>query len=224
MKELILNFHGLGHPPVETDRSEIPYWWDKAAFETVLNTLEAQAPAHRAQFKITFDDGNASDALIALPALDARSLKATFFICAGRIGTPGYLDASAIKDLLQSGMKIGSHGMNHVDWRATSNEQLHVEISDAKRMLEQVSGQPICEAGIPFGSYDRRVLAKLRSEGFLTVYTSDGGIARNHLWIKPRNTLDRSFYGHDLMKRLNQRNTVAARLHRFLMTRYKSLR
>ena len=59
---------------------------------------------------ITFDDGNESDALIALPELVKRNLKAFFFVVGGRIGLPHYLDRVALRDLISAGMEIGSHG------------------------------------------------------------------------------------------------------------------
>ena len=46
--------------------------------------------------RISFDDGNASDLEIGLPALLERGLTATFFVLAGRLGRPGSLDADEV--------------------------------------------------------------------------------------------------------------------------------
>ena len=135
---------------------------------------------------ITFDDGNLSDATIALPALAARGLKASFFVCAGRIGQPGYLDRPALRDLLSAGMAIGSHGWHHVDWRRADEPNLERETKGALDEIAAVIGQVVDEVGVPFGSYDRRVLARLRSSGVRTVYTSDGGRAPLSAWLVPR--------------------------------------
>ena len=46
---------------------------------------------------ITFDDGNVSDLTIALPELLKNGLRAEFFVCAGRLNDPNYLDEAGIR-------------------------------------------------------------------------------------------------------------------------------
>jgi peptidoglycan/xylan/chitin deacetylase (PgdA/CDA1 family) len=74
-------------------------------------------------------------------------------------------------------MEIGTHGMYHRDWRKIDEVALNVEIVDARRRIEDICGIAVTKAAIPFGSYDRRVLRRLRSEPFKHLYTSDGGLA-----------------------------------------------
>jgi peptidoglycan/xylan/chitin deacetylase (PgdA/CDA1 family) len=222
--EVFLNFHGVGVPPPGTDRAERDYWWDERPFLKALDEVSVEMNGRASGIRITFDDGNASDVEIALPALRERNMTATFFVCAGRVGTRGYLDDSAIGELLSAGMRVGSHGMDHVDWRKLDESRLHAEIAGAKHKLEDLCGSRIDEVSIPFGSYDRRVLAKLRSEGYGRVYTSGGGMARRCAWLKPRNTLDRSWQWKKVLEGLAARETPMNRLRRALAERYKSLR
>jgi hypothetical protein len=42
---------------------------------------------------------------------------------------------------------------------------------------------------LPFGAYDRRVLARLRQAGATRVYTSDGGGTRRDDWLQARTEL-----------------------------------
>jgi peptidoglycan/xylan/chitin deacetylase (PgdA/CDA1 family) len=221
MREIFLNFHGLGEPPPGIDRSERRYWWDESHFVLVLDHLLAAPPGSGPTIRLTFDDGNMSDAKIAMPALARRGLTARFFVCAGRVGERGYLDAAAIRDLLAAGMTIGTHGMRHVDWRSIDDAELHSEVSVARRVLEDVGERDVDEVGIPFGSYDRRVLAKIRSEGYRHAYTSDGGTVRPSSWLKARNTLDRSWQRKSLLEELTARNSLARRLRRGIMNVYK---
>ena len=109
---MTLTFHGVGEPPRVLDRGEADVWVSKKRFAALLD-----AAAERNDVRITFDDGNVSDLEHALPALRARGLEATFFIVAGRIGTPGFVDASGVRQLAAAGMEIGSHGMRHRPWR-----------------------------------------------------------------------------------------------------------
>ena len=155
-----------------------------------------------------------SDAKVALPALVERGLTASFFVCAGRIGKSNYLDAAAIRDLLGAGMTIGSHGMRHQDWRKLHDAALDTEISSARQLLANICGREIDEVSIPFGSYDRRVLARMRLEAFRHAYTSDGGMVQGDRWLKPRNTLDRSWQTRNPLAELAARDSIPRRMRR----------
>ncbi len=209
-KERFINFHGIGVPPPGIDKGELDFWWDEHAFLAALDRVSISAGDY--PVLITFDDGNESDLDIALPALLERNLTASFFVCAGRVETRGYLSASAIRQLLREGMRIGSHGMHHLDWSKLDDARLQIEIVDAKRKLEDICGCEIDEASIPFGRYDRRVLRKLRTEGYSRVYTSGRGVATRDAWLKPRNTLDRSWQWKDIPKDLALRDSYLRRL------------
>ena len=186
----------------------------RQAFTTLLdNIVAARATADIPTF-ITFDDGNASDALIALPELAKRGLKAAFFICAGRIGAPHYLDRVALADLLAAGMEIGTHGKDHRNWRGLDETTLDAEIGEARRRIEDVCGVAVTKAAIPFGSYDRRLLQRLRRERFECVYTSDRGLARSEAWLKPRDTMDSTWLEADMKQVLTTKPSLKARLRR----------
>jgi peptidoglycan/xylan/chitin deacetylase (PgdA/CDA1 family) len=147
--------------------------------------------AHVPHVRLTFDDGNASDFELALPEITKRGLYAEFFVLAGRIGQTGYLDASQLRGLLAAGMGVGLHGMAHRSWAECDDAQLEVEIDEARRLIEAVTGRSVTRAACPFGAYNARCLRKLKRSGFECVYTSDGGIARENEWLQCRNTLQR---------------------------------
>lgn len=153
-------------------------------FDGILDQIKG-----RDDVRITFDDGNASDCEIALPALCSRGLQADFFICAGRIGTPDHLDEQQIRALLREGMRVGSHGMDHRPWRRLPEADLRRELVDARQKLEAVCGRAIESVACPFGSYGRKVLRRLREEGYRTVFTSDRGPAVREAWFQPRTTV-----------------------------------
>ena len=92
-----------------------------------------------------------------------------------------------------AGMDIGSHGWEPRDWRRLDERHAHRELEDAPRLLGDLCGQPVCRFSLPFGKYDRRVLARLRQAGATRVYTSDGGTARDDGWLQARTEL-----GHDI--------------------------
>src|SRR5262249_49612572 len=63
------------------------------------------------------------------------------------------------------------------------------EISMANEVIADLTGEPVSRVAIPFGSYDRHVLYRLRRARLATVYTSDGGRRRANSWLQPRNSL-----------------------------------
>ena len=90
-------------------------------------------------------------------------------------------------------MPIGSHGWAHCDWRRLDDRQAIQEIDDARSMLADLTNRQVLRVSIPFGSYDRVVIARLRRAGITRAYTSDGGRARPDAWLQARNSLP-----HDL--------------------------
>jgi peptidoglycan/xylan/chitin deacetylase (PgdA/CDA1 family) len=180
-----LTFHGVGRPSRPFEPGEAKVWIDEDRFHETLDAARG-----RPDVRMTFDDGNRSDVEIALPALLERGMTATFFVLAGRLDAPGFLGGEDVRALVEAGMSVGSHGMHHRDWRRLSDSELDEEVCLARTRLEEVAGAPVTEASIPFGSYDRRVLARIRRDGhFGRLYSSDGGVARDGAWLQPRTSL-----------------------------------
>lgn len=188
--EFIFNFHGLGEPARPLEPGEDNYWLSPGRFETVLDHL-MELDRTSCDVTITFDDGNASDLELALPLLLARNLTARFFVLAGRLDTPHFLSRSDVRTLSRAGMKIGTHGFSHVDWRFASDDVLERELCEGRDELAAVLGQHIGEIAIPYGAYDRRVLQRLKRCGYGAVFTSDGGTASYTGWLRPRTCIRR---------------------------------
>jgi peptidoglycan/xylan/chitin deacetylase (PgdA/CDA1 family) len=183
MAESIINvcFHGIGTPARDLEPGEDRYWIDVDTYHRVLDEV-ATWPSVR----ISFDDGNASDVEIGLPALTDRGLTADFFVLAGRLGATGSLDEAAVKELATAGMTIGTHGMRHVPWRGLSASETQAELVDARALIAAAAGVDVDAAACPLGRYDRRLLADLRRLGYRRVFTSDRRAARPDSWLQPR--------------------------------------
>ncbi|MDH2414830.1 polysaccharide deacetylase family protein [Nocardioides sp. CER19] len=173
--------HGIGRPARPMEPGEDAYWIDPSLFEQVLD-VAASDP----RVRISFDDGNASDLALGLPALRERGMTATFFVLAGRLDRPGSLSSADVRELVDAGMRIGTHGMDHVPWRGLSDASLRRELVDARIAIAEAAGTPVLDAALPLGRYDRRVLDALRREGYLSVHTSDRRWARDGAWLQPR--------------------------------------
>lgn len=179
-----LTVHGIGEPVREFEPGEQHTWVSVDQFERVLD-----ACVGRPDVRLTFDDGNASDLVHGLPLLVERGLLAEFFVLAGRLDEPGRLTRDDLRALLAAGMSVGSHGWAHRDWRRLDDTAASQELEAAPQALSQVCGHPVDRVAVPFGSYDRRVLRRLRAAGATRVYTSDGGPARAGAWLQPRTSL-----------------------------------
>lgn len=211
MSTPVLNFtfHGIGEPPTAVGDAERDVWVAQPEFIAALDAIGAHDNT-----TVSFDDGNASDVAIALPALVERGVAGHFFVVAERIGSPGYLSASDLRTLREAGMRIGLHGMRHRPWRGLPDDELDEEIRDAKRVLEAEIDGPVSAAACPFGSYDRRVLRRLRGAGFERVFSSDGGWASASSWLQPRNTLKAGTGAADVDEIAAGAGTAAAGIRR----------
>lgn len=222
-ERLILNIHGIGPKPAWVEPGEDRYWCDAPeTYERILDSVPDVSRATGTRIDFTFDDGNASDFEIAAPALAKRGLTAAFFVCAGRMGQPRYLDRAAMLDMIAAGMTIGSHGWSHVDWRRTDDRTLDQEVNGAKRRIEDAIGREVDQVAIPFGSYDRRVMSRLGA--FRTIYTSDGGFASRARRIVPRVSYRKDWTEGTLMQLAAGREGALAKAKRALAMRAKRLR
>jgi peptidoglycan/xylan/chitin deacetylase (PgdA/CDA1 family) len=224
-KRLVLSFHGIGEPTSWIDEAERQHWCSEGEFVSILESIPQISNEVGIPIEITFDDGYSSDIFLAAPALQKRGLKAAFFVCAGRIGKPGYLDAYQLRSLAGAGMSVGSHGWDHVDWRVTRNEiDFEREILGARRFIEDVlSAGPIDSVAIPFGSYDRHVMRAV-THAFSVVYTSDAGLASIGRKTVPRETYRSHQWGADTLRNLATQKVSLKSIRQSLAVLYKQYR
>jgi peptidoglycan/xylan/chitin deacetylase (PgdA/CDA1 family) len=215
-----LLFHGIGRPGRPLEPGEAPFWLPEAAFLSILDRVAAAPDPGR--FHLSFDDGNASDHDIALPALQARGLRAAFFVLSGRIGQPGALSADQIRALAAADMEVGSHGAAHRDWTRLDAAAREDELRGAKVALESVLGRPVTAAGIPFGRYNATVLAELRAAGFAAAYSSDRGRMDPAAFLRSRCSLRGDMDAAALAAALAGRLPPLRRLRRALAMAWRS--
>lgn len=211
--------HGIGTPGRDLEPGEASYWISEAQFGMLLDLIVALPDPGR--IRITFDDGNLSDHDIALPALAARELSAEFFVLSGRIDQAGSLNASQIRALQSAGMPIGSHGVNHVDWRAAEGRVLEAEVRESRATLEDVCGQAITTAAIPFGSYDGRVLNALQQAGYTRAYSSDMGKMQSDRFLCPRKSVQGTMEQADFARLLSGQMSPYLRLRHAVSMRIR---
>jgi peptidoglycan/xylan/chitin deacetylase (PgdA/CDA1 family) len=161
--------------PVEIFREQMA--WLKESGWRGLNVGEALRYPAEPSVCITFDDGSETDLIVVAPVLREFGCNATFYLTAGFLGKPGYLNPSQVRELDAQGFEIGCHSMTHpylsdLDRSDPAEPELKREIVDAKLEIERIVGHPIEHFSCPGGRYDRRTLEMARRAGFATVANS----------------------------------------------------
>jgi peptidoglycan/xylan/chitin deacetylase (PgdA/CDA1 family) len=189
----VLMYHRIGsaQAPV-TNSEEKPWAVSVEEFEWHLDHLSATgrrgvslADAHEALASgkrippewivITFDDGNESDYAHALPLLAARGFRATVFVCGNRVGAPGGLQPSMLREMHAAGMHIGSHAMTHRFLTTLAAHEEEDELARSKELLERNVGTPIDYFAPPGGRWSQRTAETLRRLSYRAVATSAFG-------------------------------------------------
>ncbi|EGD40546.1 glycosyl transferase, family 2 [Nocardioidaceae bacterium Broad-1] len=212
-------FHGIGEPERELEPGEDRYWIGQDAYEDILDAV-----AGRPDVRISFDDGNHSDVALGLPGLLNRGLTATFFVLAGRLGLPGSVDRLDIRLLRVAGMRIGTHGMDHVSWRGLDAAGVRRELIEAREQITMAAGEVVEEAALPLGRYDRTTLRHLRRLGYQHVYTSDRAHAVAGAWLQPRFSITASDDGASVRSQILNGQGIARRMERQAAGLVKRLR
>jgi peptidoglycan/xylan/chitin deacetylase (PgdA/CDA1 family) len=167
---LYLLYHEL-----RPSRSNYSYVMETGEFEKQVDLFFElrQTDGSGLQPEITFDDGHISNFEFALPILQSRSIRAWFFITVGWTGQrAGYMGWDELRALHQAGQVIGAHGWTHTLLTHCDAKQLHHELVDARRTLEDKLGISITTMSLPGGRYNRRVLAACQEAGYTQVFTS----------------------------------------------------
>jgi peptidoglycan/xylan/chitin deacetylase (PgdA/CDA1 family) len=168
------------------------------AFEAHLDALEATGlevgTADRVQtpqLSLTFDDGGAS-ALLAANALEQRGWRGHFFVTSGRIGTPGFLTAEDVRELVSRGHLVGSHSDTHPTYmgRLTA-AQLDREWTRSRALIGEILGVAPITASVPGGYLSRAVVASAAAAGYEILFTSEptARVRRGEIELRGRYTI-----------------------------------
>lgn len=220
-EQIVVMFHGIGTPRPELPPAEPPYWIGRERFEDIVELVAGRR--WRREVVWTFDDGNASD-LWAAERLAARGLHGKFYLLTQRFGRKHYVSPDGARALAAMGMEVGLHGHAHVDWRFSPPDELRTETITARRELADAVGKPVTSVALPFGGYNRRVLAHLEAQGFERIYNSDGGPSAPGDRFVRRTAIRADQSMDDILAILEDRVGYPKRLRRTIAPMVKRLR
>ena len=130
---------------------------------------------------ITFDDGHASNAELALPLLERQSMKAAFFITTDFVARRrGYCTWEQVRSLAERGMLVGAHGHTHRFLSTLDDVELRAELQGARDLLRDHAGVDATQLSFPGGRFDRRAERLARDAGYRTLFGSRFGTIAAH--------------------------------------------
>jgi peptidoglycan/xylan/chitin deacetylase (PgdA/CDA1 family) len=115
---------------------------------------------------LTFDDGFTDALTTVLPMLQRRGMRATFFIIAGFVGRPGFLDWDGVRALEAAGMEIGSHTVDHERLADLPQARVHWELRESKRLLDAHLRRPVEALAYPYNSVRAWMLEVAAETGY----------------------------------------------------------
>ena len=125
---------------------------------------------------LTFDDGYQDFVIYAMPVLQQYGFTATAFVLAGRLGgqdvwnrpapVKALLTADQVCQAAESGMEIGSHGLDHVSLPEADDTRLSAETVRSRAILRELIGQQIRGFAYPYGHVDARVVKAVHAAGY----------------------------------------------------------
>jgi peptidoglycan/xylan/chitin deacetylase (PgdA/CDA1 family) len=121
---------------------------------------------------ISFDNGYSSQYHNALPVLrhlgwvGVENIQLT-----GLPRSQGGLSRKAVRRLVAAGWELDTQGYSHADLVAISAAQLRHEVIDARRTVQRRWHVPVHWFCFPSGHYDARVLATVRTAGYVGATT-----------------------------------------------------
>jgi peptidoglycan/xylan/chitin deacetylase (PgdA/CDA1 family) len=162
--------------------SDYAYCVTCASFAGHLDMLDS---LEKSSALITFDDGEQSQLLNALPRLQERGMSATCFVNPGLVGTePKFLLWNQLRAVQAAGHSVQSHGWSHKFLTACDDQELALELVMSREVLQEKLGAPVEEISVPGGRWDRRVIEACASAGYKRVYVSDPWIYQEMAGVK----------------------------------------
>jgi peptidoglycan/xylan/chitin deacetylase (PgdA/CDA1 family) len=156
--------------------------------DSILAGLDGTAPLPAGATLVTFDDAYADLLPGAAAVLAARGIPGIVFAVSGQIGGSNewdrhlgaaalpLLDADGLRELIDSGFEIGSHGVSHRPLTKLTAPEAATELRDSADQIE-AAGLPRPRAfAYPHGEWDGSIAAGAAEAGYAGSFTIDPGL------------------------------------------------
>lgn len=151
---------------------------------SLSDALRGEVPAGRRGVAITFDDGYRNVLRAAGPLLRAHGFPATVFVPTGWIGDRNrwdqpstcaldIMDADELAECEASDIRIESHGHQHIDMAACTEDEVRTDLLRSKALLEEATGRSPVHLAYPYGRRSPVAAAVAAEVGFEAAFTID---------------------------------------------------
>lgn len=156
----------LGITPSPSETEPASEYSDMADIKSEISALDTNAiiidePAisepeqQEKMVAFTFDDGPGDYTNALLDGLSERGAKATFFIATNRVSTK---NSDLIRRMETVGHEVANHTVNHLKLHLLTTKQIKKEVSDADKVLREITGKTPKLIRPPYGNFTARVL------------------------------------------------------------------
>lgn len=134
---------------------------------------------------LTFDDGYADFAQIALPAMQRRGLPSSVYMVADLVGQDArwlpdsdlssarLMDADALRRVDAGRATVGSHTATHKRLSTLDSGELQREVTGSRVTLERVLGRGVTDFCYPYGDVNRTAVEAVRAAGYRLAFTCE---------------------------------------------------
>lgn len=148
-------------------------WLQQQGYTTIslgelADILEKKSTGPTKPVVITFDDNQRNAYENGFPVLKKYGLTATFYMVANRLENASFITKEEIQEMLAAGMSIESHTLTHAGLTNLSVAGIDRELTESKRILEELTGQPISHIAYPLTMHSPTVRARVAAAGYRT--------------------------------------------------------
>lgn len=168
---LILLFHHLSLNP-EIDRSGCKLDTDSfikilSKYKNYISLQELLSEQKHKCITITFDDGLADVYNIGYKYLKKWNIPFTIFVSTDLLDTEGYITKEQLIEMANDNLvTIGAHGVTHRVLTSLDSEGKRFEITQSRRILEQIIGKKVNIFAYSHGQYDDECIRLVKEAGY----------------------------------------------------------
>lgn len=162
------------------------------SLQELVAYIKKQGVAPKKTVTITFDDGWIDNFKFALPLLKSYEVPACFFITSSELVNVNggafekKMSIDQLRQLMASGMEIGSHTQNHCILDSVSPDEAFLEISNSKAEIEQALGNKVDYFAYPGGAFNTDIVEMVKAAGYHAACTVIGPAPNDRsslLWL-----------------------------------------